>query len=159
VTPSEAPPFECAGPSDRDALLALEQRSAAHPWTSAHFDAALADEGTRVFVLRAPGAGGISAFCVLARAADEVEVHDVAVAPEARRRGLARALLAHALRDAARSGARVAFLEVRASNVAARALYACLGFVETGRRRAYYREPEEDALLLRLDLGPDGRAA
>lgn len=158
MTPGEAPQFERAGPADLDALLALEQASAVHPWTRAHFAAVLDDERTRVFVLR-DRAGGLLAFCVLALAADEVEVHDVAVAPAARRRGLARALMEHALRDAAGRGARRAFLEVRASNRPARALYARLGFAPTGRRRAYYREPEEDAVLLSLEFGPDGRAA
>jgi ribosomal-protein-alanine N-acetyltransferase len=150
---SAGPPrVEVARADDLDALLALEEAGASHPWTRAHFTAALADAATRVLVVRDAEGGGLLALGVFQRAADEVEIHDVAVAPRARRRGLARALLGQALGEAARAGARAAFLEVRASNHAARALYARLGFVEAGRRRGYYREPDEDALLLRLNL-------
>jgi ribosomal-protein-alanine N-acetyltransferase len=147
------PSPETAGAHDLDALVALERACASHPWTRAHFDAALRSPGTRVTVLRgAAGEPALVALCVVARAADEVEIHDVAVHPVARRRGFARRLLTQALAEAARAGARTAFLDVRASNRAARALYAGLGFAPAGRRRGYYRAPEEDALVLRLEL-------
>lgn len=147
---------EPARPADADDLASLAQATA-QAWTRAHFEAALGTAGTSVFVVRASPAGAPCALCVLARVADEAEIHALAVAPDERRRGLARALLGHALEHAARAGARAAFLEVRASNVAARALYAGLGFVESGLRRAYYSAPAEDALLLRRILEfPEG---
>jgi ribosomal-protein-alanine N-acetyltransferase len=83
--------------------------------------------------------------------ADEMEILDVAVLPSSRRRGVARFLVSLALRRAARAGAGTAFLEVRAGNSGARALYAGLGFREAGVRRSYYREPVEDAVLMRLE--------
>lgn len=147
--------LETAGAADLDALVALERACATHPWTRAHFSDALQSPTTRVLVLRAGARSGereLVALCVVARAADEVEIHDVAVHPDARRCGLARRLLGHALAEAARGGAQAAFLEVRASNLAARTLYGGLGFREVGRRRGYYRAPDEDALVFRLDL-------
>lgn len=153
-----APPtIETAGAADLDALVALERACATHPWTRAHFAEALQSPATRVLVLRGHGPagepeGGLLALCVVARAADEVEIHDVEVHPAARRRGLARRLLERALAEAAQEGARVAWLEVRAGNLGAQALYAGLGFIESGRRAAYYRDPDEDALVLRREL-------
>jgi ribosomal-protein-alanine N-acetyltransferase len=91
------------------------------------------------------------AFCAYRVVLDELHVLDVAVHPKARRRGLARLLLRLALRGGARAGARLALLELRAGNEAALALYLSLGFKSVGRRREYYRQPVEDALLLQHD--------
>ncbi|MEJ1967919.1 MAG: GNAT family N-acetyltransferase [Rhizomicrobium sp.] len=93
---------------------------------------------------------------ILARiAADEAEILTLAVSPEARRNGTGRALVATAATHAQQLGAGVMFLEVGVANEAARALYADLGFMETGRRKAYYsagRAEPEDALVLRSNL-------
>jgi ribosomal-protein-alanine N-acetyltransferase len=81
---------------------------------------------------------------------DEVHVMTLAVRPEHRRRGHARALVRAALDLAAAKGAATVHLEVRPSNEAALSLYLSLGFVQTGRRPRYYGD--EDALLLTLTL-------
>jgi len=81
---------------------------------------------------------------------DEAHVMTLAVRPEYRRMGHARALVGAALALAAEAGARLALLEVRPSNAAARALYGSLSFVETGRRPRYYGD--EDALLMTCEL-------
>jgi ribosomal-protein-alanine N-acetyltransferase len=105
--------------------------------------------------LRQPGAFALidaAGGMLLARAAGgEAEILTLAVAPAARRRGIARALLAAAMRRAAASGAAALFLEVAASNGAARALYETTGFVRVGRRARYYPNGG-DALVLRADL-------
>jgi ribosomal-protein-alanine N-acetyltransferase len=80
----------------------------------------------------------------------EAHVMTLAVRPERRQRGFARALIEAALNDPASAGARYVHLEVRPSNVAARVLYGSLGFDETGIRPGYYGD--EDALLMTLDL-------
>jgi ribosomal-protein-alanine N-acetyltransferase len=138
--------------ADLPALAGLEAACFTHPWTQAQ----IAEEmgvapPAGVFVLEAPPRAeptGICAYCAFRLVFDEMHVMNVAVAPPARRRGLARRLLAFALRRAARAGARVAFLELRAGNREALALYESLGFRARSRRRAYYQQPLEDALVL-----------
>ncbi|MDB5369492.1 MAG: ribosomal-protein-alanine acetyltransferase [Roseomonas sp.] len=89
---------------------------------------------------------------ILARAvAGEAEVLTLAVAPAARRRGVASRLLAAALAGAASRGAQAIFLEVSYANIAARALYGAAGFVQVGIRRRYYADGT-DALVLRHPL-------
>jgi ribosomal-protein-alanine N-acetyltransferase len=73
----------------------------------------------------------------------------------ARRAGLGRFLLETALARARRAGARLALLEVREGNLGARALYRASGFAEIGRRREYYTNPVEDALILSRDERPE----
>lgn len=149
--------FDEAGGADADELARLVSGELGQPWSAAHFQAACAAERGR-YVLVARADTGLLAFCALAGAADEVEVHNLAVHRAARRRGLGRALLRHALAVARTRGAQRMFLEVRAGNVAARALYASCGFVLAGRRRDYYSEPREDALLLARNLEIEGPA-
>ncbi len=105
-------------------------------------------------MLKSPGIVGLIApgGFVLARvAADEAEVLTIAVDPEARRKGTGRTLLAEAASRAHALGARTMFLEVAATNTAARALYELLGFANVGARKSYY-EGGEDALILKTDL-------
>ena len=103
-----------------------------------HYFCAVGGDGTLL------GYGGISLV------ADEAEIITVAVSPACRRQGIARALMEHMLRLAADARATV-YLEVRASNDPAIALYSKLGFAEVGRRKNYYRNPREDALILRKE--------
>lgn len=86
---------------------------------------------------------------------DETELLTLATDPAHRRNGSARAICIKWLNKAQRMGATRAFLEVASDNVAARALYDRLGFVEAGRRKAYYTRksaPAADALTMILDL-------
>lgn len=110
-----------------------------------------------VLQLAQPGGFGFVAAAggfVLARvAADESEILTLAVAPAARRRGLARLLLHRARMEAATRGAASMVLEVAAANDPAQALYAAAGFVPVGRRRRYYPNGA-DALVLRAPLSP-----
>jgi ribosomal-protein-alanine N-acetyltransferase len=94
----------------------------------------------------------LAGFIVSRLVAGELHVNNVAVRPEFRGRGLAVRLLEAVLTQGRRGGARIAFLEVRAGNAAAEGLYRRCGFQVTGRRRRYYRQPEEDALLMSLLL-------
>jgi ribosomal protein S18 acetylase RimI-like enzyme len=79
---------------------------------------------------------------------DELQIDTLAIDPGWREQGIASHLLERALAQARQRGARRALLEVRPSNLAARALYHKAGFLLDGRRPAYYRSPLEDALLL-----------
>ena len=87
---------------------------------------------------------------------DEVEIDDLIVRKNFRRKGIATALLKYALAQAWRAGGRTVFLEVRLSNTSAQHLYYSMGFSVIGQRRAYYHSPTEDALILSLVLcAPD----
>jgi ribosomal-protein-alanine N-acetyltransferase len=151
-----AEPFllEWASEADLDAILEIERASFSHPWSERGFRAEMADRPSGgVLALRAPYAAsdpgrGILAYCVFRVAADEMHVHDLAVHPARRSRGLGRKLMLLAIGAAARRGARKAILEVRAGNQAAIALYRSLGFQPVLRRRDYYERPREDALVL-----------
>lgn len=83
---------------------------------------------------------------------DELEVDNLVVAASMRKQGVGLALLRAALQQGWQRGASLAFLEVRESNLAAITLYASVGFSAVGRRRAYYQDPLEDALTLRLEI-------
>jgi ribosomal-protein-alanine N-acetyltransferase len=100
-----------------------------------------------------PGDGpAIAGFIVARVMAGELHINNVAVRPEFRRQGIAGRLVEAVLRQAREDGARMAFLEVRAGNFPAQGLYSRCGFRVTGRRRRYYRQPVEDALLMSVLL-------
>ena len=82
---------------------------------------------------------------------DESDMMNVAVHPDHRRKGIAEALVNTLVENLKRMGSRCLTLEVRASNAPAIALYEKLGFVVVGRRKNYYRNPREDALILRKE--------
>jgi ribosomal-protein-alanine N-acetyltransferase len=96
--------------------------------------------------------GRVLGFVAARACADELHVNNIGVRAGLRRRGMGARLLGAALERAARDGARRAVLEVRAGNEAAQALYRHFGFEVTGRRRDYYKEPAEDALVMALKL-------
>lgn len=134
-----------------EAMAALHRRcfdAAPRPWTAAEFSA-LAAEPTTICTARA------EAFALGRCAAGEAELLTLAVAPEARRAGLATALVREFEAEAMRRGGETAFLEVAADNAPARALYRRLGYAVAGRRPGYYRRAGAaavDALVLRRSL-------
>ena len=82
---------------------------------------------------------------------DESDMMNIAVDPQYRRQGIARALVEELVKCLARKESRCLTLEVRASNAGAIALYGKLGFVQVGLRKNYYRNPREDAMILRKE--------
>ena len=96
--------------------------------------------------------GAVIGYLVLSSVLDEGSVDNVAVAPEARRRGVADALVTDAVRRAKERELSFLTLEVRASNDPAIRLYEKHGFREVGRRKNYYEKPREDAILMTLVL-------
>ncbi len=123
---------------------------------AASFDEAW-DAASLRTMLAAPGAYAFhnpDGFVLARVAGGEAEILSLAVAPQARGKGLGRALLRTAIAKAEQMGADAMFLEVGSDNPAALALYAGLGFVNVGARKAYYRarNASGDALVLRLSL-------
>lgn len=144
-----------AAETDIDAVVALEAASFTNPWTRESLVWELGNSDvTRVYLLR-DDAGQVAAFCTCWVIFDELHINTLAVAPAARRQGLATTLLEHVLGEAVAAGATRATLEVRASNLAAINLYERLGFHVAARRPNYYTKPEEDGLILwreKLDM-------
>jgi [ribosomal protein S18]-alanine N-acetyltransferase len=96
--------------------------------------------------------GAVTGFAAFHRVIDEAELRNLAVDPAHWRRGIGRQLLAEGIRVMRKAGARRIFLEVRASNHAARELYTSLGFTTSAIRKGYYRDPEEDAVVMSCDV-------
>ncbi len=118
-------------------------------WSEAAFTTLLADPTVFGFVAEA---GGTALFRAVA---GEGEVLTIGVVPEARRQGIASALLRAGLDEGRRRGAGAIFLEVAATDAGARSLYLAAGFVAVGRRTGYYGVGR-DALLMRALLGASG---
>jgi [ribosomal protein S18]-alanine N-acetyltransferase len=137
---------------DLDGILELERaiREAPH-WSKGDYLAALEGAAKRC-VLVAEVKGQLAGFAVIAVAADVGQLESIAVASRERRRGVGSALCTAVLEWCRGHGARWMQLEVRAGGAGAIALYEGLGFTVTGRRRGYYREPAEDALLMEMEL-------
>ena len=134
-------------------MMALEKHAAtAAHWSAEKYEAVFSSQVPSRVVLILEEESELKAF-IAGRIVDkEWEIENVAVAGPARRRGLGTRLLREFL-DLARSQSAVAvFLEVRESNLVARRLYEKWAFVESGRRKSYYREPHEDAIVYRLDF-------
>ena len=153
-----------ASPPDIDAILVLEQACAEAPhWSRSVWLAALTaqpEEPTQRACLVIEEYATLLGFAVVSCTGDLAELETVAVAAPARRRGVGRELCQGVMAWSRSAGARQLELEVRASNSAALSLYRGLGFVEQGRRRHYYRDPAEDAVLMAIrldleDLGPE----
>lgn len=146
-----------AGLADADRLVPLERRCFSDPWSALGFGELLA--GPFGFGLVAEQGRTVTGYLIGRAIAGEGEILNLAVAPECRRLGVGSQLLDAALQLLVGRGAREVFLEVRATNTAAQAMYQRRGFLELGRRRAYYRQPVEDAIVLRLDLSTSQHSA
>jgi ribosomal-protein-alanine N-acetyltransferase len=104
--------------------------------------------GAGAALLLATAQGAVAGLILVRSTADELEILNLAVAPEARRTGTASCLLQTVWEAGQGAGARAAFCEVRESNAPALALYRRHGFTLRGRRVLYYSDPVEDALVL-----------
>ena len=139
-------------PSDLAAAYAIEQRSHAFPWSEKTF---VSNQGDRYFNLRLDVDGEMAAFAVTQVVLDEATLFNIAVDPAYQRKGLGRQLLEHLISELEKRDVSTLWLEVRASNIAAIALYESLGFNEATIRRNYYptKEGREDAIIMALPLG------
>lgn len=138
---------------DLAAIMAIER--AAFPsdaWSEAMMTAELASPHSHYLVVEEAGTilgyGGLRAV----RGAADADIQTIALDAASRGRGRGRELLVSLLRQALAEGSRTVFLEVRADNPTAQALYRSEGFVETGRRPRYYQPDDVDAVIMQLDL-------
>ncbi|MGH9885002.1 MAG: ribosomal protein S18-alanine N-acetyltransferase [bacterium] len=142
--------------TDLPAVAAIERDAFSDPWSEKSFRDALAHPSI-YFAAARGSARTLLGYVVAWFVADEGQIANLAVAPSAWGAGIGGALLDAALREAALRETEQVYLEVRDSNERARSLYRSRGFEEVGRRRAYYRRPVEDAIVLRCKV--EGRGA
>jgi ribosomal-protein-alanine N-acetyltransferase len=139
-----------AQPGDTMAIAALEEKIFSDPWSAASFDGMVINPRVRFVV--AEDEGAVVGYSVLMYAFPDADLANLAVAPAARGKGIGRRLVENVVDDARTAGIEEIYLEVRDSNARAIALYESAGFRACGRRRRYYRDPVEDARVLRLTL-------
>lgn len=141
-------PIRPASIADAAAMAAVERRCFSDPWPLEGFREVFEMPGTVALVMTESDEP--IAYFLAREILGTAEVLNLAVVPEFRGRGLGAALLDAGLATVKSRGGSEVFLEVRASNTVAQALYSGRGFRTEGRRRGYYRRPDEDALVLRL---------
>jgi len=138
--------------ADLDEVMAIERASFAYPWSSRFFHQEFEVECARSILAEMNGKiVGYVPFWLLP---ENVDIHNLAVRGEYRRRGVGRILLHKVIVEALRQSSARVTLEVRKSNLAAQKLYESAGFVATGVRKGYYSDDGEDALTMALDLLP-----
>jgi ribosomal-protein-alanine N-acetyltransferase len=149
-----------ATPADIVAIRAIERESptAAH-WADHFYDKVFSSPLPRRIALVAaadldgnPDHTDVIGFLVAREISREWEIENVVTAPQHLRKGVADALLRDFFRAVRQEDANCVFLEVRPSNYPARSLYMKWNFKEAGKRRGYYHDPPEDAIVYRLDL-------
>lgn len=132
--------------------FAIERASHAFPWTENTF---LSNQGERYVNLKLSRGDAMVAFAITQVVLDEATLFNIAVHPDHQRHGYGRQLLEHLIQELEQREILTLWLEVRASNTRAIALYESLGFNEVSVRRNYYPAPDgrEDAIIMALPLG------
>lgn len=136
--------------TDLARVMHIELTTFTMPWSEATFRGLLRRKDSDLLV--AEMGGDIAGYAVFWAVLDQGELGNVAVHEDFRGRGIGRQLVRAVLDRADDRGVREVFLEVRYSNTNAQELYRAFGFIEVGRRRNYYLEPLEDALVMKIVL-------
>lgn len=137
-------------PSDVPQIAALEKICFSDPWSEKSIASEL--QNSLSLWLVAEEEGAVVGYVGSQSVPPETDLMNLAVAPEARRSGVARELMEELMRRLCEKGMQTLTLEVRDSNDPAISLYTKLGFAQIGRRPRYYVNPKEDALILRKEL-------
>lgn len=151
IAPVVAPVLLTMTAAHADAVMAIESAAYAFPWTRGNFIDSLA-AGYPARVLQG-GGGELLGYFVAMGGVDEMHLLNITVAPAVQGRGHARVLIDALVAMSRSQHARELWLEVRASNAKARAMYAHLGFTQVGLRKGYYPAPftrREDAVVMSL---------
>ncbi len=135
---------------DVPAVIELDQLSFSLPWPERSFRFELTENpASRGWVIEADGK--IVAMLLAWLLVDEAHIATIATHPDVRRQGIGKKLLAHALHHMKNEGAVSSFLEVRAGNLAAQEMYRKFGYKVSGHRKRYYKDNDEDAILMTLE--------
>lgn len=134
---------------DLPVVIELDQVSFSLPWPERSFRFELNENvASRCWVAEVDER--VVAMLVGWMLVDEIHIATIATHPDFRRQGIGRKLLSYALMRAQEEGAQTSFLEVRESNLAAQEMYRQFGYEPTGRRKRYYKDNDEDAILMTL---------
>ncbi len=144
------PPIEPVMESDVGRILAIERKSFPKPWTRLSFLEELSNVNSFNYLIKSNGI--LAAYTCFHLIAGEMDILKIAVAGQRRREGLASRILRESLKAAKEKNAAAAFLEVSAGNFPAVNFYKKLGFELIGKRRGYYSEIGEDALVMKKKL-------
>lgn len=138
-------------PEDQPQLLAIERRAHAFPWSEQTF---ASNQGERFLNYRLQADGKLAGFAITQVVLDEASLFNIAVDPNFQRRGYGRQLLQHLISELEKRDVMTLWLEVRASNHAAIALYEQLEFHQVSVRPNYYptASGREDAIIMALTL-------
>ena len=134
-----------------ESVAEIEASSFTTPWSAETFRGLVDRSGVAALVMT-DTSGSVVGYAVLWCILEQGELANIAIAPDRRGEGLGRRMLHHVVEVARERGVEKLFLEVRASNAAALALYEDFGFARVGMRRNYYERPREDALVMLSDL-------
>jgi len=135
---------------DLDQVVAIDQISFSLPWPQRSFQFELTDNpASRCWVADLDGkvVGMLVGWLIV----DEIHIATIATHPDFRKQGIGEKLLSFTLQSAKGEGAVTSFLEVREGNTAALMMYHKFGYVESGRRAGYYKDNDEDAILMTLN--------
>ena len=143
--------FRRARPEDAFGIDEMEREIFPDPWSYRDVVDLISTEGAMCFT--ATDNGRVVAYVLGRLIPPEGEIYRVAVREEYRRRGIAYRLFDFSMKTSRGSGLECAFLEVRSQNTPAINLYKAYGFSEVGRRKKYYRDPEDDAIVMMRGLG------
>ncbi|MDX1815458.1 MAG: ribosomal protein S18-alanine N-acetyltransferase [Thermodesulfobacteriota bacterium] len=135
--------------------MAIERASFPSPWSRKLFEEEIGHTfSDAVVAVEEPG-GEVAGYTICWTVGEESHLLNIAVRPDARERGVGRALLKECLRRAARAGARRIYLEVRPSNQQAIRIYRREGFRFVGIREGYYTDTGEDAIVFSREIGEE----
>ncbi|MEO8029355.1 MAG: ribosomal protein S18-alanine N-acetyltransferase [Gemmatimonadota bacterium] len=141
-----------ASSADIADLVRIERACFSDPWSAQGFQEVLSARGSLGLIAQ-DETDAVAGYLLARSVLDECEILNLAVLPEARRKGIGRRILERALAEIRAGGVTRIYLEVRPSNQPAQSLYADFGFRPLGLRPNYYRSPREDGLVLCLTIG------
>ena len=138
--------FRRSSPFDATEIAEIEARIFPDPWSERDISDTITHEGAMCFT--ATEGGRVVAYVIGRIIPPEGEMYRVAVVPERRQRGVGYRLLDYAMKTSRGKGLETAFLEVRSKNLPALALYRAYGFEKVGLRKGYYKNPDDDAIIM-----------
>ncbi|MBP3361947.1 MAG: ribosomal protein S18-alanine N-acetyltransferase [Clostridia bacterium] len=139
-----------ASPENLDGITAVENASFTIPWSRKSFEAELNNE-TAVYFIASDGST-VTGYAGMWKISGQCDITNIAVLPEYRNKGIGSALLCRLTDYCRENSLSPITLEVRESNLPAQGLYKKFGFEPVGRRKRYYADTDEDAIIMSLSL-------